>query len=89
MDGCIAAMVSGDGVRDSWRNGVTLALPRGVGAFVAISSKRSSDGVHRGSPAALRVGEGSGVRQPRLRLGTFLSASQKIARDAINGSAAI
>jgi hypothetical protein len=83
MEDWAADMANGDGVRDSCRDGVTLDLPRGVGAFSSISpSMRSSEGAHRGSPAALRVGEGSGVRQPRLRPGTFLSASKKTARDA-------
>lgn len=81
----LEATGGGDGVRDSFRVSAKLreSPSSDAGPLPSLSLIASSAGAHRGNPTAVRVGEGSGVRHPRLKLGTARSTSMKATDTAI------
>mmetsp|Transcript_48116 Transcript_48116/g.88137 ORF Transcript_48116/g.88137 Transcript_48116/m.88137 type:complete len:157 (-) Transcript_48116:62-532(-) len=85
--GCIKY---GEGVRDVLRvELVIVERPRGVEVEGSETSPSSLDvstqrvNAYRGKPAAFRVGEGSGVRHPRHKLGNSRSVSHQNTRVAM------
>mmetsp|Transcript_1556 Transcript_1556/g.3111 ORF Transcript_1556/g.3111 Transcript_1556/m.3111 type:complete len:139 (+) Transcript_1556:206-622(+) len=79
----------GEGVRDVLRVEVAIKQPRGVGIESSEASLWSLDvstqrvNAYPGKPAASRVGEGSGVRHPRFKLGNLRSVLHQNTRVAM------
>mmetsp|Transcript_38027 Transcript_38027/g.67041 ORF Transcript_38027/g.67041 Transcript_38027/m.67041 type:complete len:200 (+) Transcript_38027:92-691(+) len=84
--GCVE---DGEEVRDVLRVEVAIKQPRGVGIESSEASLWSLDvstqrvNAYPGKPAASRVGEGSGVRHPRFKLGNLRSVLHQNTRVAM------